>query len=105
MFLKSGWSNKLFLDPLCVEYLSVKEPLLTHLQNNKRRTAIYGLITEVTVMTRFSYMFDLQYRATAEVGKTVPIDAALRITPISLIRWREMVTGYLIPTANKPTIF
>lgn len=69
MFLKSGWSNKLFLDPLCVEYLSVKEPLLTHLQNNKRRTAIYGLITEVTVMTRFSYMFDLQYRATAEVGK------------------------------------
>lgn len=66
MFLKSGWSNKLFLDPLCVEYLS-KEPLLTHLQNNKRRTAIYGLITGVIVMTKFSNTFDLQYRATAEV--------------------------------------
>lgn len=67
MFLKSGWSNKIFLDPMCVEYLSVKEPLLTHLQNNKRRTAIYGLITGVIVMTKFSYTFDLQYRATAEV--------------------------------------
>lgn len=67
MFLKSGWSNKIFLDPLCEEYLYVKESLLTHLQNNKRRTAIYGLITGVIVMTKFSNTFDLQYRATAEV--------------------------------------